>query len=181
MSVANGVVPDLSATRAYQEKLRGLLGGREPRSVLAQTPGAIGDLVSRHSHAQMRARPYAGKWTPSEIVGHLTDAEYIFGYRIRMILSEDRPTITSMDQDLWVTGQRHNEREPAELVEQFSQLRTWNLALWRRITPNELLRVGVHAQRGEESLGLLLDMHAGHDLSHIDQLTRYLQANRDVR
>jgi hypothetical protein len=34
----------------------------------------------------------------------------------------------------------------------------------------------MHNERGPESLGLMLCMNAGHDLSHIDQLTRYLAA-----
>jgi hypothetical protein len=42
----------------------------------------------------------------------------------------------------------------------------------------DLQRTGQHNERGPESLGVMLRMVAGHDLSHRDQLTRYIQAVR---
>ena len=40
----------------------------------------------------------------------------------------------------------------------------------------DLKREGIHGERGAESLGVMRKFIAGHDLSHIDQLTRYLAA-----
>lgn len=167
---------DFSATRAYQEKLLNLLGAREPLEILAQTPDLITALVTRERPDTLRTRPFPDKWTPCEIIGHLSDAEYVYGYRMRLILAEEQPEITSMDQELWVTAQHYNLRDPGELARQFGELRSWNLRLWRDLSPDDLLRSGVHRERGAESLGLMLRMNAGHDLSHIDQLTRYLAA-----
>lgn len=165
-------------TKAYQDKLLGLLGKREPLEVLAETPAVIARVVAEQRVETLRTRPFPGKWTPLEIIGHLCDAEWVYGYRTRLIACEERPAITSMDQDLWVAGQRYNEYEPRELAENFAALRRANLALFRRLSPAELSRAGVHAERGEEQLGLMRRMHAGHDLSHIDQITRYIAAVR---
>lgn len=170
---------ELGNTQAYQDKLQNLLQGRDPLEVLAQTPDVIARLAAGQTPQAMRTRPFPGKWTPNEIVGHLTDTEWVFGFRARLILCEAEPAILGMDQDLWAAGQRHNEREPADLVEMFRMLRKFNLALWRRMTPRDLERAGRHNERGRETLGLMLRMEAGHDLSHIDQLTRYLQAVKD--
>jgi hypothetical protein len=93
-----------------------------------------------------------------------------------MIYSEDEPEILSMDQEKWVTAQRYGERDAAELVEQFRNLRAINLQLWRKFSPKDLKRFGRHSERGPESLEMLLKMYAGHDLSHIDQITRYIAA-----
>jgi hypothetical protein len=100
----------------------------------------------------------------------------VYGFRLRVMLCEDRPTILGMNQELWVTGQRHNEREPAELAETFAALRRANLVFWRRLTPAELARVGLHNERGPETLELMRRMSAGHDLSHVDQINRYVAA-----
>jgi hypothetical protein len=81
-----------------------------------------------------------------------------------------------MDQNLWVAGQRYNEREPMELAEEFRHLRTRNLRLWRGLSPQELERAGQHSERGRESLGLLRTLMAGHDLLHLDQIKRLLMA-----
>ncbi len=166
----------LTDPAAYQDKLSVLLGDRDPLEVMASTPVTLAEIVSRHSAETMRVRPFEGKWTPSEIVGHLTDTEFVFGYRMRAILCEDNPKISGMDQELWVIGQRYNEPEPSELVDMFRGLRTYNLALWRRMSPEDLKRTGTHEERGPESLELMMRMEAGHDLSHIDQIQRYLAA-----
>ena len=44
--------------------------------------------------------------------------------------------------------------------------------LIERATPEELQRVGVHAERGEESIAQLCGLYAGHDLSHLRQINR---------
>lgn len=161
---------------AYRKKLDGLLGGREPLSVLSQTADALARFVKENSAAVLRTRPFPGKWTPNEVIGHLTDSEWVYGFRMRLILCEDQPTILGMDQDLWVAGQRHNDREPADLVAMFRAMRQFNLTIWKQMGSDDMKRVGNHNERGPESLGMMFRMLAGHDLSHIDQITRYLQA-----
>jgi hypothetical protein len=166
----------MSASRAYREKMFSLLANRDPLEVLAQTASTLADIVGKHSATVLRTRPFEGKWTPNEIIGHLTDSEWVYGYRLRLILCEDDPTILGIKQDLWVAALRHNEREPSELVEIFRMMRLFNLALWRRTSPEDLKRTGQHNERGPESLGVMLRLLAGHDLSHLGQVTRYIQA-----
>lgn len=168
--------PELNDPKAYQNRMFAFLGDRDPLEVLAGTADALADIVKRHPADVMRRRPFEGKWTPNEVIGHLSDSEWVYGFRVRMILCQDRPTLLGMDQDLWVAGQRLNEREPMELVTLFRELRKGNLALWKRMTPADLERVGLHAERGPEPLSLIRRMNAGHDLSHLDQINRYLAA-----
>ncbi len=166
----------VSGPQAYSEKMFALLGDRNPLEVLAQTGSKLADIVGTHPATVLRTRPFEGKWTPNEIIGHLADSEWVYGYRLRLILCEDNPTILGMNQDLWVAGQGHNEREPSELVDMFRSMRQFNLAVWKRMSPADLQRTGHHNERGPESLGVMLRMLAGHDLSHLDQITRYAQA-----
>ena len=167
---------EVSDPDAYRKKLADLLGDRDPIEVLSETGGVLLDIVNGHSREQMCTRPYQDKWTPVEIIGHVIDAEWAFGYRLRTILFDDRPQIIGMDQELWVAGQRYNEADPKALVEMFRQLRGYNLVLWARLSDADLKRVGVHRERGEESVETMRLMIAGHDLWHIDQITRYLDA-----
>jgi len=164
---------------AYQQKLMGLLGDRDPISVMSETADVLAKIVERHPAKVLRTRPFVGKWTPNEIIGHLSDAEWVYGFRVRLILCEVSPTILGMDQELWVTGQKHNSREPTELVAMFRNSRMANLALWKQMTSKDLARTGMHNERGAESLGVMLRMNSGHDLSHIDQINRYLAAIAD--
>jgi hypothetical protein len=164
--------------RAYRENLFTLLGHRDPLQVLAQTASDLADIVRKNSVTVLRSRPFERKWTPNEIIGHLTDSEWVYGFRLRLILCEDHPTILGVNQDSWVAGQHHNEREPAELVEVFRTMRQFNLSWWKRLSPADLARTGLHNERGPESLGVMLRMMAGHDLSHVGQLNRYIEAVR---
>jgi hypothetical protein len=168
----------MSDPQSYRENLFKLLGDRNPLEVLRQTASTLADIVRNHSTTVLRTRPFEGKWTPNEVIGHLADGEWVYGYRLRLILCEDNPGIVGTSQDLWVAVQQHNDREPSELVEMFRTMREFNLALWKRLSPADLSRVGLHNERGPESLGLMLRMMAGHDLSHVDQILRYIQAIR---
>lgn len=168
----------LVSANAYREKLFKLLGDRNPFEVLAQTATTLAEIVDKHSATLLLARPFEGKWTPNEVIGHLTDSEWVYGYRLRLILCEDNPTILGTNQDSWVASLRHNEREPSESVEIFRVLRQLNLTMWRRTSPADLERIGQHNERGPESLGMMLQLVAAHDLSHLDQITRYIQALR---
>jgi DinB superfamily len=163
-------------SQAYRENLFRLLGDRDPLDVLAQTAPALDDVVRTRSVDVLRSRPFEGKWTANEIIGHLVDGEWTYGYRLRLILSEEDPTILGTRQDAWVARQRHNRREPSELVEMFRILRSFNLAVWKGVSAEDLKRTGRHDERGAESLGVMLRLMAGHDLSHLNQIARYVQA-----
>lgn len=166
--------------RAYRAKLRDKLAGRAPLEVLAETDNLLTRLVASAPAATFRARPFSGKWTPLEVLGHLVDTELVFAYRTRAILCDDRPPLVGMDQEKWVAEQGHNQREPETLLRDWRALREMNLALWKTLTPSQLERVGIHSERGEESLETVLMMAAGHDRSHIEQIQRYLNAAREA-
>ena len=149
---------------------------RDPIDVLAETPERLAHIVAGHDADRLRTRPFDDKWTPLEIVGHFSDAEWAFGWRTRTALGDDNAEITHFDQDGWVANQHHNDRDPTELVEFFTQLRRANLQTWKRLTPGDLDRVALSRKRGPTTLATLLETFAGHDLHHLDQITRYLEA-----
>jgi hypothetical protein len=166
---------EVSAPWIYREKLFNLLAGQDPIEVLGQTASTLADFVVRHPAEVLRGRAIQGKWTPNEIIGHLTDIEWVYGYRLRLTLCEDEPAILGFRQDAWVASLRHNEREPSELVEIFRTLRLLNLFVWRRMSPEDLQRSGQHNERGAESLAVTLQLLAAHDLSHLHQISRCIQ------
>lgn len=167
---------EISDPKAYIDGLRARVGSRNPFDVLAETPGAIGEIVRTHAPEKFARRPFPGKWTPAEVIGHLLDVEWVFGYRVRTILCDDTPQIIGMDQDKWVARQNHNARAAADLLRDFTAVRAINVALYRSISESDYGRTGRHNERGEERLGDMLHYIAGHDLSHIEQLKKYLAA-----
>jgi hypothetical protein len=111
-----------------------------------------------------------------EILGHLGDSEWVYGYRMRMMLSHDAPAIAGYDQDVVVAGMAHNDRPLSMLLEELRRLRGLNLDLYMRTRGPAWERCGLHAERGSESVGLSVELLAGHDLRHRDQIERALVA-----
>ena len=140
--------PSVSAPEAYREKLFNLLAERDPIEVMGQTASILAVIVAGHATEVLRARPFEGKWTANEIIGHLTDSEWVYGYRLRLILCEDDPAILGTKQDAWVTSLRYNEREPSELVEIFRTLRFFNLDVWKRMSTEDFKRSGIMSAAG---------------------------------
>ena len=168
--------PTNAISPAYVRKQFDLLSDRDPIEVLSQTADRLRRIVRDNAPEVLRCRPFEGKWTPNEILGHLLDCEWIFGFRIRHIFCEPEPLLVALDQDAWVDRQRHNDREPDRLVESFAALRPVNIDCWRSMSTADLKRNGRHGERGPESLGFMLRLQAGHDLSHLDQIDCYLAA-----
>ena len=162
----------MTDAQAYRDNLFRLLGDRDPLEVLAQTASVLSEIVHTHPVTVLRARPVEGQWTATEVIGHLVDGEWVYGYRARLILCEDDPEILGTNQDRWVARQELNDRDPSELVDTFRILRECNLAWWKLLSPADLSRSGHHNERGPESLAVMWRMLAGHDLSHLNQIAR---------
>jgi len=93
-----------------------------------------------------------------------------------MVLAHDRPAITGYDQDLWATRLRYEDADPRQAIQDFTVLRQANLRLLARVSDGDLTRVGIHAERGEESVAHLIRLYAGHDILHLQQIARIRQA-----
>jgi uncharacterized damage-inducible protein DinB len=158
--------------RAYTEAILGLVADRDPLSVLRETPVLLSSAVAGLDESQLSAPEAAGKWSIRHVVRHLADSEFVWAWRMRLVLSQDRPTLTGYDQDLW--AQRlHYERAPvAESLDEFAVTRRSNLRLLTAASEADLARVGVHAERGDESVAHMLRLYAGHDLLHLRQIAR---------
>ncbi len=160
----------------YTAALLELLGSRDPLDVLRSTPAAISVVVSGLTSAQIETPERPGKWSIRHVVQHLGDAEMVVGVRLRMVLAENRPPLTAYDQDVWTERLRYREVPFADALEQFTVIRRVNLRLWAGLTEADQARVGVHTERGDESLGFMRNIHAGHDLAHLRQLSRIRDA-----
>jgi hypothetical protein len=164
------------AAAAYIAALLDLLGDRDPMAVLRSTAARLRDAVQGVAPDVLRRPETPGKWSVVEILQHLADSELVWSYRLRLVAAEDRPTLTGYDQDAWAAGLRYREADPADALQQFALLRRLNLRLLDGLPPGGLARVGVHSERGEESLAHMVRLYAGHDLVHLRQLERVLVA-----
>jgi hypothetical protein len=164
------------AAAAYVRALLELLGERDPLAVLAEMADALATAAGNHNDERLRRPEAPGKWSVAEVIAHLADTELVAGWRYRHILADEQPQIAGYDQDAWARRFRYGEADIGGSLMLFRALRAANLELLRRATPADLERVGIHSERGPESLGLLVKLVAGHDLVHRRQIDRILAA-----
>jgi DinB family protein len=160
----------------YIRRITAYVEGRLPLTVLAATANGLERLIKGVPASALRERPAADKWSASEIVAHLGDAEIVTGFRIRLILGAPGTAIAAYDQDSWVTSGHYETRDPDKSVEQFRVLREANLALLTSLTPEQWQQYGMHSERGQETIEQIVRMTAGHDINHLQQIERLLPA-----
>ena len=176
MTFSNPAGGAAASAGAYVRALLALLGERDPLDVLAELDGWLDRRLDGVAEAALRRPEAPGKWSAADVVQHLADSELVLGYRMRMILTEDRPPLPGYDQDRWAADLAYATVPLAEARAQLGALRAANLRVLRRLGPAELARAGVHSERGPETLGHLLKLMGGHDLVHRRQIERALEA-----
>ncbi|MFL5494362.1 MAG: DinB family protein [Gemmatimonadales bacterium] len=174
MTFANPASNASTAAAGYVRALLDLLGSQDPLAVLDALLPWLERRTASLDPAALRRAEAPGKWSVIEVIQHLADAELVMGFRIRMVLTGNEPELQGYDQDRWVSALRYAEVPLDLALGQLRGTRNANLRLLRTLTPEQRERVGLHSERGRESVGLMLRMMAGHDLVHRRQIDRIL-------
>ena len=161
-------MPDATAEpHAYRAALLAVIGDRDPLEVMAETPGRVRALAEGRSAGDLERRSGDGEWSAADVIGHLVDVEIVFGFRLRLVLTEDRPSYPGYDEKLW---SRLPKPPGDQLYALLDGLRAYTLWTLRSIPRTEWSRAGVHGEQGEETVEVLIRKLAGHDLAHLNQL-----------
>jgi hypothetical protein len=167
-------IPD--ATRepdAYRAALLSTLGDRDPLEVYAGTPDEVGRLCDGLAGADWLVPPATDEWNALQIVGHLFDVDIVYGFRWRLSLTESEPAYPGYDEKRW----SELARPPVDqLLTAFGALRRVNVDLMRQLRPADWERTGIHGEQGKEDVATMLGKVAGHDLAHLNQLQRTIEA-----
>jgi len=146
------------------------LGDDDPIEAMASAPDRMRKLARGLTDKQLATRPAPGKWSIKEIIAHLADGEVILGSRYRFIAAHDRPPLPGYDQNLFVERLGVENVRALDLIDDFAMVRAANLGLLTRLPEAALDRVGIHGERGEESIRSMVSMYAGHDRHHLAQI-----------
>jgi len=158
----------------YTERILSYIEGKEPLAVQASTAERLNQLIKSVANSELRRRPASEKWSVSEIVAHLADAEIVISYRLRLVLGSPGTTIDAYDQGSWAVSGHYGDRDPQKSLEQFRVMREANLLLLELLKPEQWKHYGMHSERGQESIERMVRMHAGHDVNHLRQIENIL-------
>jgi len=163
-----------AAAPTYVRALLDTLGRRDPIQVLGELLPWLGERIRALDDSTLRRPEAPGKWSVIEVIQHLADSDLVFSYRLKTMLTEDRPPLRGYDQDRWA-GELHYRDAPLDLaLDQLRGMRNANLHVLGRLSPSQLERVGLHSERGPESAGFLVQLMGAHDLVHRRQIDRIL-------
>ena len=158
----------------YVQRIAGYLEGKEPLKVQQGTAKRLQQLIKGADRKKLNKRPAPEKWSVTEILAHLADAELVAGWRLRLILGQNGAPVQGFDQDAWAGTFNYAKRDPSHSLAVFQVLRENNLALLKSV-PKELWEnYGMHSERGKETVAHIVKLYAGHDINHMKQIEAIL-------
>ena len=167
-------IPDATLHPAeYKQALLDAAADADLVEAIAQAPVDVGRLVQGVDPALLHTPMAPGEWSAADIVGHLLDVDVVYGFRWRLVLTEDTPHYPGYDEKRWTLLPRLPF--PGTLAA-WTALRAVNVALVRGAAPSDWARTGVHAEQGAETFEETVRKVVGHDLAHLNQLRRTLEA-----
>ena len=145
--------------------------------LLGTLPPYLRALIDASPTELLRWRPAPGEWCVLEVVGHLIETEERgFAGRIRTILAEQRPQLTTWDPSVVARARRDAGRDPAELLAELTERRAAGVALVETLTADDLSRGGDHPEVGFLTVNDLLHEWIHHDANHLRQVLANIQA-----
>jgi hypothetical protein len=166
--------PETNEYPEYFEQYVKLIPGdnviRALQSQMLELQSLVSDLPS-----EKEDYAYApGKWTIKEVIGHLIDAERVFGYRVLRFARGDSQELPGFDDKKYVPAGKFNKRSFYDLAHEFSVLREANIILFKNLGEEELSLSGT-ADHLQMTARALIFATAGHSAHHVRTIrTRYL-------
>lgn len=111
-----------------------------------------------------------GKWSPKELLGHITDAERVFQYRILRFARADATPLPGFEEDDYVAAAEFNRQGMENLLAQFAAVRQSTLLLARSLDGPARARQG-SANGNPVTVEALIWIIVGHTAHHLKVLS----------
>src|SRR6266852_3132326 len=110
-----------------------------------------------------------GKWSIRELVGHLIDAERVFGYRAFCIARGESRNLPGFDENEYMLSAPYDQIDLEDLLSELRLVRLANIAMLRTLDEPAWMRVGT-ANDSPVSVRALAFIMAGHVRHHMGVL-----------
>ena len=109
------------------------------------------------------------KWTPKDIIQHITDNERIMAYRALRIARNDKTTLPGYDEDLLAKNTNAKNRTMVDILIEFKLVRQSNIILYHNFNDEMLQRSALcnNVEITPLALGFVL---IGHPIHHLNVL-----------
>ena len=159
----------------YYAHYIGLVGDGDVVALLESQIGKTSALLRGIPDSRGTFRYAPGKWSINEVIGHMIDAERIFGVRALRFARADGTPIPGFEQDDYVAAGGFDDYPLSELISEFESVRKASCFLYRHMSEEATQRRG-SANGAEVSVRALAYITAGHELHHRGVIKeKYLQ------
>jgi hypothetical protein len=104
-------------------------------TVLAETPPRLAALTASLAPAQLQTRPGPTEWSLNDVLAHLRSCADVWGDYMRMILTQDRPTIRAVNPTTWIKHTDYPQLEFRRSLRAFETQRAELLTVLEPLAP----------------------------------------------
>ena len=122
------------------------------------------------------AYPVPGTWSIQEIAIHLMDSDLIGSDRMKRTIAENRPSLLGYDENAFIKQLRYDLQDVRAAAEIFAANRRLFAVVLRAQPAEGFERVGVHSERGPETL----EQQIGKYIKHLEHHLSFLHKKRGL-
>jgi uncharacterized damage-inducible protein DinB len=142
---------------------------------IAAAPAKMRAAVKGLKDAQLDTPYREGGWNVRQVVHHVPDSHLNAYVRLKLALTEDKPTIKPYNEAAWAEL-ADSKSTPIEVSQALlDAVQTRFVLLWRSLKPEHFARVLIHPEHGERTVDWLLflyEWHGKHHTAHITELRK---------
>ncbi len=143
--------------------------GISRKDVIEALPMQIDEIRTSLGHLtdeQARFKFGPAEWSIKEVIGHLSDAERIFSYRLLSISRNDQTPLPGFEQEDYVREAGFDNSSISDLLSEFEFLRNANILAIKNMSEKSISRLG-NASGATVSARALIYMMVGHVEHHM--------------
>ena len=142
---------------------------------IAAAPKNLREAVRGLNDAQLDTPYREGGWTVRQLVHHVADSHMNAYVRLKLALTEDKPTIKPYEESVWAEL-ADSKGAPIEASQTLLDAlhERWD-RVWRSLKAEDFSRKLVHPENGERTIDWLLfvyEWHGRHHVAHITELRK---------
>ena len=139
----------------------------------AELPGRAIEALNKDD---LLAVPVPGTWSIQQIILHLMDSDLIGSDRMKRVAAEDRPTLLGYDESAFASKLGYEHLDTALATEVFRLNRQLTAQVLRRLPDDAFKRIGLHNERGKETLEEMVRDYA----DHLDHHMKFIVRKREL-
>src|SRR5579864_9181419 len=146
-------------------------------AAIAEMPAKLKEALEGLDRQQLDTPYRDGGWTVRQLVHHIADSHMNAVIRVRLVLTEDWPTIKPYDEKAWAT--LHDSTAPIEWsLELIEALHARWVMLLQSLTDDQWQRGFRHPEAGPQTVEKSTLTYAWHSRHHVAHIT-HLRAAKD--